>query len=501
MNAQVTTGQPVASPSAPQMARPTLLLGTVLALVGLAVAGYVASMPPARDGLQFMWLVPVSFAVCSLVFWHIIDYHKGGVGLKVLYAIIIVRYLAVPALIAATDGSVSPLMVGASADGYRFSTVVTVAELFICCTTISVAWPRISRRLASTPPKPTTVRQQRSALTIGGALLVAVLILIIWHRGLDRVTSTMGFLMLTSRYSAGSVDSFSVTAVQVMKSFVFVGVAVWCQRNYRVNKNPLWFLVAAAIALVNVATYFGYNRSLILQTAIATIATLVYLFPTLRRYVVVALVPVSGAVLYSLITLKQFGVSATSGQVGSQISLDKLSNTFETYVNGPWPLATAYDAANAMSGRAGLLTVVRSYTDNFFLFKVPGFTMPNQLLSGTPSAVDLYQMYTWPAQGAMLPLSGEMWLYGGRLLGPLLVIAGNAFAFYLLVQVEVRSRYALGAQNRFVYSWMAALFGLAMCYCLITIWWSFSKFAFFLIIVFWFNNRVVARRPAETAQP
>ncbi|MDA8438948.1 MAG: hypothetical protein M0Z51_08820, partial [Propionibacterium sp.] len=65
----------------------------------------------------------------------------------------------------------------------------------------------------------------------------------------------------------------------------------------------------------------------------------------------------------------------------------------------------------------------------------------------------------------------------------------------------VRSRFALGAQNRFVYSWMAALFGLAMCYCLITIWWSFSKFAFFLIIVFWFNNRVVARHPAETARP
>ena len=79
------------------------------------------------------------------------------------------------------------------------------------------------------------------------------------------------------------------------------------------KKNPLWFLVAAAIAFLNVTTYFGYNRSIIVQTAIATIVTLVYLFPTLRRYVVVALAPVSAAVLYSLITLKQFGVSATSG--------------------------------------------------------------------------------------------------------------------------------------------------------------------------------------------
>ncbi len=500
MSSVTKTRSPGAVNATGAAVRPAFLVGAVLALAGLADAGYVASLPTARDGLAQLWLVPMAFAACSLLFWQIIDYARAGVGLKVLYAIIVVRYLVSPALIASTGGRVGSLMVAASASGYRFAIAVTVAELVICCLTISLSWPRVTRRLAARPPKPATLRQQRSGLTIGGLLLATALALVIQHRGLERVTASFGFLMLTTKYTSEPVDSFSVTAIQVMKSFLFVGIAVWCHRNYQVKKNPLWFVAAALVAVVNVSTYFGYNRSIILQTAIATIVTLVYLFPTLRRYVIAALVPVSAAVLYSLITLKQFGVSATSGQLGSRLSLDKLSNTFETYVNGPWPLATAYDAATAMSGHVGVLTVVRSYTDNFFLFKVPGFTVPNNLLNGVPSVVNLYQAFTWPARGAMLPMSGEMWFYGGRILGPAFIVLGNALAFYLLIQVEVRSRYALGAQNRFLYSWLAALFGLAMCYCLITIWWSFSKFAFFLIIVFWINNRVVLRRGREVPE-
>ena len=496
MSSLVRTRRPLATAERAPVVLPGFLRGALLALAGFAVAGYVASMPAARDGLDFMWLVPLSFAFCAVIFAHIIDYHRGGVGLKVLYTIIVIRYLVSPALIVSTQGRVTPLMVAASASGYRFSTVATVVELFVCCTTISLTWPRVSRRLAaSTPVGPTTGRHGGSALTIGGVLVVGLLAAIIRMRGLERVTSSFGFLMLTKKYGGGVVDSFSVTAIQVLKSFLFVGVAALCERGYLVKRNPLWFLAAALVAFLNVTTYFGYNRSIIVQTAIATIVTLVYLFPALRRYVVLALVPVSGAVVYSLITLKQFGVSAASGQVSDQLSIDKVSQTLETYVNGAWPLATGYDAATAMSGQVGFLTFLRTYSDNFFLFKVPHFTLPNDLLNGVPSVIDLYQSYTWPAQGAMLPLSSEMWFYGGRMLGPLLLVAGNALAFYLLVQIEVRAKSAVGAQQKFLYSWLGALFGLAMCYCLVTIWWSFSKFAFFLAIVFWINNRIVLRRP------
>ena len=501
MNLLRAPGRGARSTSSSLILLPGFARTSVLSFSGFGVTAYVAGTPASRPGLELMWLVPLSFAVCVVVFTHIVDYHRGGVGLKVLYAIVVIRYLVSPALIVATRGRVSPAMVAASASGYRFSTLVTVAELVVCCTTISVAWPRVSRRLAERPPRRATVRQQGSALTIGGVVIVALLAAVVRVRGFNGVTSSFGFLMLTTRYRDGPVDSFSVTAVQVAKSFLFVGLAVGCARAYVAKRNPLWFLLAAGLAFVNITTYFGYNRSIIVETGIATIVTLVYLFPPFRRLVVAVLAPVGMAVVYSLVTLKQFGVSATSGQIGSRVSIDDLSRTIETYVNGAWPLATSYDAASAMSGRVGASTLIRSYTDNFFLFKVPHFTLPNDLLSGVPSVVDLYQSFTWPAQGAMLPLSGEMWFYGGAALGPFFVVAGNALVFYLLVQIELRSKLAAGAQNKFIYSWLGALFGLAMCYCLITIWWSFSKFAFFLAILFWLNNRVVLRRVIDVGRP
>ncbi len=476
---------------------PGFSAASVLALAGVLVTAYTAIMPAARNGLQLMWLTPLAFAVCVLAFSRIISYHKGGVGLKILYAIILLRYLMLPALISATRGRLGPLMIRASAAGYWFSTAATIVELIVCCATISIAWPRVRRRQITHPPAATKGMGAGSVLTAGGVILVVLLAVVVLARGTDGVVSSFGFLLKTQRTKAATVDSYAIIAIQVMKSFLFVVAASWCAQKFRVTSKPVWVIAATAAALLNLSTYFGYNRSQILQTAIATTLTLVYLFPTFRRYVYAALLPVAGGVLLSLVALKQFGVSAFGGGLAKKVTLDALSQNLESYVNGPWPLATAYDAATAMSSHVSALTVVRSYTDNFFLFKVPGLMWPNDILHGVPSVLDLYHAATAPAQGAMLPLSGEMWFYGGQILGPVLLLAGNVFAIYLLVYVDVRSTFAVGAHRRFFYYWMASLCGLIMCYDLITIWWSFSKFAFFLAIVFWANNRAFWRTKAE----
>lgn len=478
---------------AADLRHPGFPAGSAVAVAGVLVAVFTAVMPAARDGLQLMWLIPLSFAVCGFAFSWIIGYHAGGVGLKILYAVMVLRYLALPALISATRGRLGRLMIRASADGYRFATAVTIVELVVCCLTIGFAWPRVRRRHMTRSPARTGGLGEGSDLTAGGVTIVVLLFVIILARGVDGVTSSFNFLMKTQRTVATGVDSYAIVALQVVKSFLFVVAATWCAKRYEGTKKLPWVLTATVVALLNVSTYFGYNRSQILQTAIATTLTLVYLFPTFRRYVYLALIPVAGGVLFSLAALKQFGVSAFGGGLAKKMTLDSLSQNLESYVNGPWPLATAYDAATTAARHVNGLTVLRTYTDNFFLFKVPGLSWPNDVLNGIPSVLDLYHAATAPAQGAMLPLSGEMWFYGGQLLGPLLLVGGNVLAIYLLVYVDVRSTFVVGTHRRFFYYWMASLCGLTMCYDLITIWWSFSKFAFFLAILFWLNNRPFSR--------
>lgn len=484
--------------SASAGARPTsaMLLGYPLAAVGIVVAGYVATQPVPREGLEFLWILPLAFALSVLMFPAIIGYRKGGVAFKVFYAIILMRYLVSPVLVVMTQGRAHALWVDASAGGYRFSTAVAAAELVIVSLAISRLWPKAMERVAAGRSRSAEVPRfspKAGGITLGGVVALTILLVVILSRGMDDIRSSFGFLVITEKYEADSIDSYAVTALQVMKSFLFIGVAVWCSRRYRLRGNVVWLAFAGVAAFLNIATYFGYNRSLILQTAIATIVTLLHLFPKQRALIVLALVPVAGVVLYSLAILKQFNVSVDSGGLDQVLTLDLASQTIEAYVNGSWPLATAYDAATAMHDQVSLLTIVRSYTDNFFPFKVPGFLWPNELFAGTPSVLDLYQAHTAPAQGAMLPLAGEMWFYGGVILGPLLVVMANVFVVYLLVEVDVRSRCATGAQNAFIYGWLASLLGLAMCYCMITLVWSFSKFALFLGLLFWINNRIVVR--------
>jgi hypothetical protein len=459
-----------------------------IALVGLIAMLFVGLNPQPREGLEFLWLLPLSFAICLLLFSKIIDCHKGGVGLKILYVIIIIRYIVSPVLITVTKEVTGSLWIFPSSDGYHFAIAISIVELFVCCITIKYFWEKCYKNIRVTVES-NNKSNQNISLTFGGLLIISILMIIILSRGLEGVLSSFGFLMLKGKYTVEYVDNYAVVTIQVLKSFIFICIVSWAFKKYQKKNNILWMLVACVAAFFNVTTYFGYNRSLIFQTAAASIFTLYAAFPKMKKTITLMIVPVVVAVLYSLITIKQFGLSAQSVSLFNLASLKNWSNTIESYVNGMWPLASSFDAANALRYKMTLFTVLRDITDNFFLFKVPGFMWVNNGLSDITSTVQLYNTYTFPATGSMIPLAGQMWFYGGFILGPFLTIAANVLVIYLLVKFEIISKLQKNIQTTFLYSWLASLFGLIMCYCLITLWWSMSKFAFFLIIVFWINNK------------
>lgn len=465
------------------------------AALGLICAGYVALSPVARPGLEALWAVPLAFTVCVTAVPSIISFHRGGVGLKVLYCIVVIRYLVVPVLVAYTGGQVGALWVAASREGYRFAVAVTVAELFACCLTIRIAWPRYHMRAVTRERESRLSTDGADGITLGGLLLVLCLTTIIAIRGFDSVMTSFGFFVLKEKHAGGSelVDSYAVTAIQVLKSFLFVGVAVWCRRRSDASGSKRWFYVALVAAVLNAITYFGYNRSIIVQTGVATVATLGYLFPTQRKQALLLLTPAIGAVLYGLVLLKQYNVKPEDSASELVLTQTSISNDLEAYVAGPWVLATAFDGAGAAGAPIGLTAVVRGYTDNFFPFKIPGLQWPNELFSGVHSVIDIYQAYTWPSAGAMLPLSGEMIYYGGLVLGSALALLAVVVVTRLLIFFDQGNVHASNAQQKFMFSWMAVLFGLFMCYCSITLVWSASKFALFLALIFWANNRVFLR--------
>lgn len=457
-----------------------------LSLIGVAAMLFIALRPEPRDGLRLLWLLPFTFSICILFFSKIIDYHKDGVGLKILYSIILIRYILSPVLIAITDGAVGNGWIGSSSEGYQFAVLVSVIELLICCLTISLCWRKYFPKFQA---QAFNDRDVTKSLTIGGLFLILMGIVLVFVRGIEGVASTFGFLLLDNKYQADYVDSYSIVYVQVIKSFLFVCILVWANKNYKKTNLFLWPLIAGIATFLNISTYFGYNRSSIFETAVASIFTLYAAFPKLKRVFTILLVPVAAGVLFSLILIKQFGVNTQTVGQFDFLSLSGVSNTLEIYTNGMWPLATSYDAVSWLQNRISPFTPVKDTTDNFYLFKVPGFTVFNDWLSDIDTSTQLYQIYTLP--GTVLPLSGQMMFYGGFVFGPLFALMANILAFYLLTFCELKSKLVNSLQGKFTYLWLASLLGLTMCYNWTIIWWSVSKFMFFLVIVFWINNHIV----------
>lgn len=457
--------------------------------VSLAAMVFIALGPTARNGLELLWLLPLTVAICSIIFPNIIAYHKDGIGLKIFYVIIFIRYILSPVLISATNGVTSLDMIHASITGYYFATIVSIIELIVCCLTISICWNKYHPAIQNREPH--DEGKWNPGLTIGGLLVIALLSGVILSRGLDGLSS-FGFLMLQEQYTINFVDSYSLTAIQVLKSFIFVSVICWTFNNYQKTNNKTWAIVACIVAFFNVTTYFGYNRSIILQTALASIFTLYIAFPKIKQIITIVLVPVVVAVLFSIITLKQFGTSSEDVELLELLFNENLSNIIESYVNGMWPLASSFDAANAMSHQISFLTLPKDIIDNLFFMKIPQLLWLDELLSVIPSTAQLYGLYT--IEGAMLPIAGQMWFYGGFVFGPILIIAANVVVIYLLVRFEILSKTQQNFQLVFLYMWLAALFGLMMCYSLMILWWCVSKFAFFLVILYWINNKFVLKK-------
>ena len=459
-----------------------------LIIIGIVLSFYVMSKPMAENGLENLFLIPFSLTLCYIMFPEIFGYHKGGIGLKIFYVIMVIKYYVLPFL-QASQGTVYASETY-SAGAYQAAIAVTCLEVFVSCITIKLCYNKLYKKIIDINLKSKDAEDDNIMHLSGLLIILGLLGLMVIRGNAHEILPAMRFFLATEKLEKTPFDSYSIIALQAMKSFITITFIGWAGKKYADNpRNKLYFIASLIIAALNCMIYFGNNRSSVLQTDIATIALLLVAFKRERKFVYISIIPIAVAVMYSFIMIKQFGADVTQTNVDDATSLKGLTKVLDAYVCGPKNIARTITIYGYTGREFGIMNFIRDITENIFLFKVPGFTFVNNAFKEYKTCIDLYS----GGDGAMLSVYGQMLYYGGKHFAWLLDILAYFFVVRALVFFDIKRKIQTTYSSIFIYTWLASLFGLIMCYCLISLLWSFSNTPFFLIILCYINSKLRVR--------
>lgn len=443
-----------------------------------------------RRGLSMLFLLPACFGLIHLLYFSIDLVLHSGIGVKVYYSIMVVRYLLVPLMIASTDGVYNTLpitmpMVSVSEAGYQFSIIAMLIELIVASLSIRYFSRKISLRYTGFQKKEGISRINKG-FSVTGFAFAAILLLMLLRRNINSLMSTFSFFTIEEKYQNMESDAYGIVLALTLKSIFFLVVLNYCLKKYQKNNAIGWVFLALAVSFLNIAIFFGYNRSLVLETAITTIYVLYLCFPRYKKIFICVLVPVISLIMVSMIVIKQFGVTFAQVDNLNLINFAELSNTIECYVCGPWAEACGYDAAVRAGGYSPVDMFIKDFIANSFVSYLPGLNWTLNLLPNVMRSTELHQQFSNSWQ--MLPLTAHCAYYVGTILAPVLSSGFTVLFIKILMWCDFKGKYCTDFYKKYAYTLTALLFSFSMCYTWVTLLWCFTKSMLFVFLFIFFNE-------------
>lgn len=462
-----------------------------LALLGLIESYYIYNQPIARKGLEFLFLIPLFFTICITIYGNtILRYHKQGIGLKIYYSIVFIRYIIQPFFITLSEGKLNFRMPEAKADSYDVAVIIYAIELFIACAVIKKWFPIYIKKYQ----KKDITHTQLPLNSYGKRILIVYFLFL-----LVRFNSWMpGLNILGLKESVSKIAVvFDATIFNSIKIFIFILLLAEAKK-YTKNKASFQFYFSLGVlaAIFNFISYFGSNRSLIYETAIATITILIVSYPKFKTKILAVLLPFAIAIMFLSYVNKQFAED-NAGTLETGDSSVVTSNIIEEYANGLWTVARSYQASIGLSSAKSNEALIKDFSDGLSgLSDLPGFKTLSNSLVELRSSSDIFKdsLKQRDDRGQMLSLSGGFLIIGGNLIGWPILILGNYVMIMLLVRMEAASKVIHDLYYKYMYIWMSILMGLIHCYCLQTIVFCWSKYILFYWFVLYVNRFGVSKQ-------
>ena len=429
-------------------------------------------------GTDFYFLIPFSFVICLAFSPQIISYQTGGFGLKCFYAVVLVRYLLIP-YVNCSNTQYGPIK-NCSSSALFYAIMATCLELIVATVTINKYYQKTLTN-KSRSMKFGNV-QYYNDLGYGGMIIIIFIFAVVFFRGhLDAIINNTRIFIVTESYDWDQVWSYEIWAIQTFFVFFTVTVSSYFQKLNHQHRHWYYIIIPLIVSLIPAMAVLTNNRMTMIYFALSGLMVLQSTFPNYKKFLNVTMVTVMLVVIVSFTLLKNWGIDVTADS-GESISHSDLPSTLDGYVCGIFNIAKYWDVYHAKGELFSFITIISDFFNYTQIFLLPG--LKPEIFAHIPTTIDI------ATNGSeMLSLAGQALFWGGDIFGLAFDALFIFISIRMLILFEVHTKIEKDLGKKYVYNWLSLLFGMCMCYCLITLWNNSTYIPFFTSICFWINRK------------
>ena len=456
----------------------TNLLVIAVIIIGFFATVYVFGNTPKTEGASILFLLPLSFTFCCVLFKRIIPYHRGGWGLKVLYFIIFIRYIIVPVLTCNAGSFYADKLY--SAEAYTFAILMQVVELIVTCASVSYFFKKTYKRCEKKYER--QKKHYYDDLGIGGIVVILLALFLIYRRGLGALMDSMRFLVLTEGIEEEAFYGYDIWLAHTMMAFLVIVMTGTFQKREDKKQSIKNIIIPLVFAFVSCAMSFGNNRMTTVLFAISALSVLLVAFPKRKTLVEGTLIPAFVVVIVSFTMIKNFGYDVSSGGNAGLGDDDKVS-TLNAYVSTTKNLARAYDMYELNGSKMTVGTFFVDVLSGITVLQLPVFQGITSPILAQPSSITLASVGT-----EVVPMAGQALFYGGHAFGWLIDIIIFVLLVRLLLITDCYSRIDRRIGNKYLLTWLSIVFAMMMAYNLSLMWSIVNYIPFFTWCALYINR-------------
>lgn len=436
----------------------TTPIQVVFVTLGLVSTGIVGSATFGANGLEWLFLLPLSFSIACALSRHVIGYARDSFGLVILYGLLILRYVVSPSLIAVSGSLVSS--VSTSASGLRFAIFIMITELVIVVSAVRVVWK------SDSPKDLRIAKSKRFKMTWTGFMVVVFLVALIMYRGtFPNIVEHLSFGTRFA-YSYSDLQTYDMSAFMTIKAFLFLVVVSWTSSRYlkttdRSKRNWL-LLIAMLAALGNALVYDSKHRGTMVMCSISSISVLLHCYRKEIRRLLPVIAVLGFGFVWSLFSWGTLGIKDGQSLFDRSSWVIEVSRVAELYSNGVSMEAHAHDMYDTIRSRMGVETYVSEIIKSNNIFTLPGLWSVGRLVEPVPSVQSLFNSTLRPGDAFILPNAGLAMYLGSEYLGFLLNII-----FHWLIVIGIHYFYrkrlcTTDISKIYLYSYCEQIFAFAL---------------------------------------
>ena len=446
----------------------------------------VSTLPP---GLGLLFLLPVSFTVCTVVFYRAFSYWKDNLSFIIIFATIFIRYLANPVLMTISQ---SPLnTVHPSAIYYRYAIIIQVFELVATLAIIDYVWTRHKKKMINVSSSDTTPRFVDFKLSWLGALFILALAFLVLTRGHmgDLINRYSTWWHISDDFSA--VFFYDYISVEIIKSVLGIVIIAFMARCYRKVSSPfertLFYLLAMAVGICMTMIYMYDQRTALVQLIISSLVLLLAFFPQAKKTTLVIFV-FGGSILVAYV----FATGTLNYEVGStssSVSTAELSKMAELYVSGPSMIAITQQNYDWIRSHMSPMTYLSDIITTSHIFGMfPFLRGINDIALSTPTSNQLF-VESLGGLTYILPNYSLWTYYAGQLFGWLFEILSIFLVVKVICKVDEKRKTSTDACYFYSLAYAETLLGQAIFVNnTFLLWHAFTNLPFWLLRFACINN-------------